>query len=915
MKTKRPRSRRRPSHVRPSRLSSERLEDRRLLAADCIDFEDLALGATYNVGDMFTADNAGFAADIKGRPFTFSNNTMFAGGFTRVENGGLAGGVGQELNVNNILLEFDFQQAVTNGLTFEFGEYGGNLNLNINGDFRNFADFQDINGLNIGGTTVTIPAGGFGNDMGRLQIDGAINFFAVGGQELFVDGVCLLRAGDLDWGDAPDSPDGPSYNTVAANNGAVHLIDGVHFLGALIDGESDGQPNGSATGDDLADADDEDGIVFLTDLVPGQVATIEITANEDGWLNGWVDFDRNGGWDPSDQVFAAEFIPIGVHVRNFLVPASADLGTTFSRWRFADFQTPLGPAGAGTASGFLAAGEVEDYRNEIVETGDDLCIDFEDLALGSQYFVGDMFTADAAGFQADIRGEDFTFSNGMTTNGGFTQVAGSQLAGDVGQDLAVNNILLNFMFTAPTLPGLSLNFGEFGGNLNIEINGDFRNFEDFQDINGAVIGGTLISVPVGGFGQDNGVLIVDGAVNSFKIGGQELWIDHLCIFEGQGGRFDWGDAPDFPNGPFYRTLAANNGALHVIDDLHFLGSAVDAEIDGQPTLAADGDDLNGSTPDDEDGVKFLTPLIPGTSAEVEVTANEDGFLSTWVDFNRSGTWEPGDQVFSVLFLSAGTHNLTFNVPAASRTGETFTRWRFTSEQVVLGPAGAGTPTGIIVDGEVEDHPTRILTDTDFDDDGDCDCDDVDALVNRIATGAYNADFDLNNDGTLDTNDLDIWLNDAALKNGLPSAYLPGDANLDGNVDTSDFNQWNNNKFTAFAGWCGGDFNANGFTDVSDFNIWNAFKFQSSFPRPAVTTPPLVVDVAEQAEVVGELAVPWAEVGPANDALRAAEPAQLDPLVGRDRLRRGEAISERPTIGESSLLIRLSPDTRWNEGDS
>jgi len=58
---------------------------------------------------------------------------------------------------------------------------------------------------------------------------------------------------------------------------------------------------------------------------------------------------------------------------------------------------------------------------------------------------------------------------------------------------------------------------------------------------------------------------------------------------------DAGDAPD----PGYPTLAANNGAFHVIVPGFHLGLNVDGEADGQPSPNARGDDLNGQ--DDADG--------------------------------------------------------------------------------------------------------------------------------------------------------------------------------------------------------------------------------------------------------------------------------------------------------------------------
>ena len=53
---------------------------------------------------------------------------------------------------------------------------------------------------------------------------------------------------DLDWGDAPDGP----YPTTKANTGANHiLLNTGPFMGARVDAENDGQPNVTATGDDI----------------------------------------------------------------------------------------------------------------------------------------------------------------------------------------------------------------------------------------------------------------------------------------------------------------------------------------------------------------------------------------------------------------------------------------------------------------------------------------------------------------------------------------------------------------------------------------------------------------------------------------------------------------------------------------
>jgi len=144
---------------------------------------------------------------------------------------------------------------------------------------------------------------------------------------------------------------------------------------------------------------------------------------------------------------------------------------------------------------------------------------------GTVYAVGDVIATN--GFRINVT--DFQWSNGTWTNSGFSEVGSGGNAGGSGLELIVNNVLLKF-----ELPGsysaLELNFGEYGGNLNIDINNDFVNFDNFADINGAVIGGTNITV-VNGMGNDMGTLTVAGSIEEFAIGGQELFIDNVCLRE------------------------------------------------------------------------------------------------------------------------------------------------------------------------------------------------------------------------------------------------------------------------------------------------------------------------------------------------------------------------------------------------
>jgi hypothetical protein len=127
---------------------------------------------------------------------------------------------------------------------------------------------------------------------------------------------------------------------------------------------------------------------------------------------------------------------------------------------------------------------------------------------------------------------------------------------------------------------------------------------------------------------------------------------------------------------------------------------VDADPDGQPTAAADGDDmLDGS--DDEDGVAFTSALLKGRTASLTVSASASGLLNAWLDFNADGDWaDDGEQIFTNEALAAGANPLTFSVPDNAAVGRTFARFRFST-------AGGLSYRGFAPDGEVEDYQVAI----------------------------------------------------------------------------------------------------------------------------------------------------------------------------------------------------------------
>ncbi len=166
---------------------------------------------------------------------------------------------------------------------------------------------------------------------------------------------------EFDWGDAPDTP----YPTLLASDGARHTIDGITYLGDLIDGEADGQPSGNADGDDLNNLDDEDGVSVEWPLIAGSPGKLKVKASVgDALFNAWFDFNRNGSWaDPGEHVFTDLNLIAGENKLTFIVPAGAIPGGTYARFRFSH-QPALDYKGA------AFDGEVEDYYTEIMDYGD-----------------------------------------------------------------------------------------------------------------------------------------------------------------------------------------------------------------------------------------------------------------------------------------------------------------------------------------------------------------------------------------------------------------------------------------------------------------------------------------------------------------------------------------------------------------
>jgi hypothetical protein len=160
-----------------------------LFSGCCLRFSDLPADATYNVGDTITTSGT----DIKVEQFQWAGGSWTSSGRAKVDTRNYSRGSGKDLNSGNVNLRFMFGYPLDR-ITLKFGELGGNNNIKVNDDFSNIGDLISLNGTALGGAHLTVNAVQQGNNWyGKMTIDGNIDNFSIGGQELWLDDVCPFK--------------------------------------------------------------------------------------------------------------------------------------------------------------------------------------------------------------------------------------------------------------------------------------------------------------------------------------------------------------------------------------------------------------------------------------------------------------------------------------------------------------------------------------------------------------------------------------------------------------------------------------------------------------------------------------------------------------------------------------------------
>lgn len=174
---------------------------------------------------------------------------------------------------------------------------------------------------------------------------------------------------ERDFGDAPDS-----FHTLLASDGPRYQEGGLQRLGNLWDWEPDGQPTTFAIGDDISTLDDEDGVSFGDGYVDLALSILRPGVNN-YLLRGWGDFDFNGMFDHTQEMFIDNLLTLspGEYHFRFARPNV----NTYYRFRLTWMDDPSGWLETSTGlitsdvkpwgeyvslNDGLSHGEVEDYH-------------------------------------------------------------------------------------------------------------------------------------------------------------------------------------------------------------------------------------------------------------------------------------------------------------------------------------------------------------------------------------------------------------------------------------------------------------------------------------------------------------------------------------------------------------------------
>ena len=568
-----------------------------------------------------------------------------------------------------------------------------------------------------------------------------------------------------DYSDAPTSGTAPDGTNTSSYGETSHDMGDLQ-LGAAIDADAPAIANATASGD----GSDDDGVT-LPALTQGGSATIPVVVTQaaanDGYLQGWIDWDGNGSFDAGEQIASNLKLASGtsgtINV-SVTVPATATTNPTFARFRWSTTSSLNSTTAA-------SDGEVEDYVLTVAEL-----VNLTPLSCNSdlyQYYrqssSPDVYTL--SNYNVATASYDSQFTSSLYLNAlGFNPVdnliygvevggsqelykmdtAGNQVslgvsvglniyAGDVddagtwyGFDGTVTgNTIYTVDTTAatPTVSSTTLASDNFSSVADFAFNSGDGLFYGLQSMGAGAFdllaynpaSNTLtrqsLSGDIVGVGGAIGALwyTTEGFIYGYKnTTGTIYRIDPFTLITYEVGTGPAGLqrndgtscrlASPFSTLDYSDAPASYGDATHKVNAGIQLGAAVDSEASSLASANADGDGA------DDDAINVFPVLTPdNNNYQLSITATNNtsspGRLIAWIDFDGNGSFDADEAGARVV--PAGTTNGSFLVTWASIPTDIQAGKTFMRVRLTTGSLNAGQPSGDKPDGEVEDYAITI----------------------------------------------------------------------------------------------------------------------------------------------------------------------------------------------------------------
>ncbi|MBK8968294.1 MAG: HYR domain-containing protein [Lewinellaceae bacterium] len=666
----------------------------------------------------------------------------------------------------------------------------GFFDWNTDGDFADAGEMASVNvpdGTN-GNVilSVSVPANAVVNQLlgmrFRLSTDAAASMIPVG---LAPNGEVedyLAKVVSFDWGDLPDTGPGTgmgNYQVTAADNGPNHQVVDNLKIGASVDNEADGQPNGTATGDGA----DENGIAAFPQFSLGQFAVVDVTVmnmtGQAAILYGFFDWNKDGDFDDANEQTSVA-VPNGyngVLQLNPYVPMGAVVNMPLG----ARFRLSTDIAAAAAPVGPAPDGEVEDYLITVI------ALDYGDLPDGDN--PGSYPTNSTDGGEG--AGPCHVIVDGLkigdSVDGDPDGQPNATAAGDDTNGIDDDNGIAAFpMFIAGQNATVGVNVMNTIGSTAILYGFiDWNKDGDFLDANETVttpvVNNTMGVVNLNFSVPANAVLNMDlGARFRISTAGNLTATGPSCAPNGEVEdylirvmAFDYGDLPDTGPGTGtgnYQTLVSDNGPSHKIVAGLKMGASVDDETNGQPNPTATGDGA------DENGVAAFPQFAAGQPAVIQVNVmnmtGDQAVLYGFFDWNKDGDFDDPNEItsFTVPDGTNGNVPLNVNVPGDVVVNMPLgARLRLSTD-----PVAPSSPEGPAPDGEVEDYLVTVVA-IDYGD-----------LADNNAPGSYPTDAtNGGGEGVGPSHVINPNLKLGASVDGEPAGQPSIDANGDDNNKTPD----------------------------------------------------------------------------------------------------------------------------------